>query len=126
MKKRWAVSFFAGTLLLATFLFFDIPATADLWERHISGAYEVPQFDGSGEIVAIYDSGCAWNHVDFGDTGKTANEVNKALLKRGIHGGKLLTTEYPQLGESALYCVTEVHSKEDIDRLASNLQEVVT
>jgi NRPS condensation-like uncharacterized protein len=29
------------------------------------------------------------------------------------------------LGNSALYCVTEVHNKGDIDRLASALKEVV-
>ncbi len=31
---------------------------------------------------------------------------------------------FPELGQSALYCVTEVHSVGDIDRLAGALQEV--
>jgi glycine dehydrogenase subunit 1 len=47
------------------------------------------------------------------------------LLSRGIFGGKDLTAEFPQLGSSALYCVTEVHTKEDIDTLVSALREVV-
>ena len=32
---------------------------------------------------------------------------------------------FPWLGESALYCFTEVHTKEDIDQLVSTLEEVL-
>jgi glycine dehydrogenase subunit 1 len=63
--------------------------------------------------------------VNFEGTGKTVEEINRALLKRGIFGGKDLTREFPQLGNCALYCVTEVHTKEDIDTLTSVLREVV-
>ena len=63
--------------------------------------------------------------VNFNATGKTVAEINKALLARGILGGKDLTKEFPALGRSALYCVTEVHTKADIDRLAGGLKEVV-
>ena len=62
--------------------------------------------------------------VDFGPSGKTVAEVNRALLGRGIFGGKDLSAEFPSLGQSALYCVTEVHTKADIDRLAEALGEV--
>ena len=63
--------------------------------------------------------------VNFDGTGKTVAEINKALLKRKIFGGKDLTKEFPELGNSALYCVTEVHTKDDIDRLATALKEVI-
>ena len=63
--------------------------------------------------------------VNFDNTGKTVVEINKALLKHKIFGGKDLTKEFPELGDSAIYCVTEVHTKNDIDRLASALKEVV-
>jgi glycine dehydrogenase subunit 1 len=63
--------------------------------------------------------------VNFDATGKTVKEINKALLSRGIFGGKDLTAEFPDLGASALYCVTEVHTKADIDRLAEALEEAV-
>ncbi len=63
--------------------------------------------------------------VRFEGTGRTVGEVNRALLERGIFGGKDLSAEFPELGQSALYCVTEVHTQEDIDRLAAALQEVV-
>jgi glycine dehydrogenase subunit 1 len=63
--------------------------------------------------------------VNFDGTGKTVAEINKALLAREIFGGKDLTKEFPELGNSALYCVTEVHTQDDIDRLVSALKEVV-
>jgi glycine dehydrogenase subunit 1 len=63
--------------------------------------------------------------VNFDGTGKTVAEINKALLAREIFGGKDLTREFPKLGSSALYCVTEVHTKDDIDRLVSALKEVM-
>jgi glycine dehydrogenase subunit 1 len=63
--------------------------------------------------------------LDFSDTGKTVQQINHALLARGIFGGKDLSAELPELGQSALYCVTEIHTREDIDRLASSLREVL-
>lgn len=63
--------------------------------------------------------------VNFDGAGKTVAEINRALLAREIFGGKDLTQEFPGLGNSALYCVTEVHTKGDIDRLVDALQEVV-
>ena len=63
--------------------------------------------------------------VDFSGTGKTVAEVNRALRERGIFGGKDLGGEFPELGQSALYCVTEVHTKADVDRLAAELEEVL-
>jgi glycine dehydrogenase subunit 1 len=62
--------------------------------------------------------------VNFDGTGKTVAEINKALLAKGIFGGKDLTQEFPELGNSALYCVTEVHTKDDIDRLVTALKEI--
>ena len=63
--------------------------------------------------------------VNFDGTGKTVEEIDRALSARGIFGGKDLSEEFPELGNSALYCVTEVHTKGDIDRLVSALREVV-
>ncbi len=63
--------------------------------------------------------------VNFDEAGKIVEEINEELLEHGVFGGKDLTGEFPELGNSALYCVTEVHTKEDIDRLADSLREVV-
>ncbi len=63
--------------------------------------------------------------VDFGGTGKTVAEVNCGLRDRGIFGGKDLSRDFPELGQSALYCVTEMHAQADLDRLAAAVAEVV-
>jgi glycine dehydrogenase subunit 1 len=63
--------------------------------------------------------------VNFDGSGKTVAAVNKALLARGIFGGKDLSAEFPELGQSALYCVTEFHGKDAIDTLASAVKEVL-
>ena len=63
--------------------------------------------------------------VDFEETGRTVTEVNRALRERGIFGGLDLSEQYPALGQSALFCVTEVHLQGDIDRLADELAEVL-
>jgi len=52
-------------------------------------------------------------------------EVHKKLLKKGIIGGKYIGSEFPELGEACLMCFTEVHSKSDIDMLASAIEEVI-
>jgi len=51
-------------------------------------------------------------------------KVHKALLERGLHGGKILKKEFPELGETALYCTTEVHTKNELDKLVNALQEI--
>jgi glycine dehydrogenase subunit 1 len=51
--------------------------------------------------------------------------VNKALLKEEIFGGKDISKEYPALGQSALYCVTEIHTAKDIQKLCNVLKKAV-
>jgi glycine dehydrogenase subunit 1 len=63
--------------------------------------------------------------VDFSQTGRTVAEINRALRARGVFGGLDLSHQYPELGQSALLCVTEVHTKGDIDRLTGELTEVL-
>jgi glycine dehydrogenase subunit 1 len=62
--------------------------------------------------------------VDFDGTGKSVAEINKALLGHRIFGGKDLSVEFPELGQSALYCVTEYYDKADVDELVSAVGEV--
>ncbi len=63
--------------------------------------------------------------VNFDDTGKSVADINDALRAKGIFGGKDLSVDFPELGQSALYCVTEIHSLSDIERLAGTLKEVI-
>jgi glycine dehydrogenase subunit 1 len=52
-------------------------------------------------------------------------KFNAKLLKQGIQGGKPIKGEFPEFGEAALLCTTELHRKEDIDRLADVAAEAV-
>lgn len=63
--------------------------------------------------------------VNFDDTGKTVDEINSALLKHRIFGGKDLSSEFPELGNSALFCITEIHTQEHISHLVGALKEVI-
>ncbi|MEM3372139.1 MAG: aminomethyl-transferring glycine dehydrogenase subunit GcvPA [Candidatus Korarchaeum sp.] len=62
--------------------------------------------------------------VEF-NSNKSVNEINKGLLKEKIFGGIDLRKHFPELGNSALFCFTEVHMKEDIDRLVDALARVL-
>jgi len=42
---------------------------------------------------------------------------NDRLLELGVHGGTPVQREFPDLGETAVLCTTELHTKEDIDKL---------
>jgi glycine dehydrogenase subunit 1 len=63
--------------------------------------------------------------VNFDKAHRSVQSVHEDLLFYGVHGGKNVAKEFPELGETALYCVTEIHSKNDIDRLVTALREVL-
>lgn len=63
--------------------------------------------------------------VDFNRTGRRAADINQRLREKGIFGGQDLSKDFPDLGECALYCVTEIHSRADIDRLADTLSGIL-
>jgi glycine dehydrogenase subunit 1 len=60
--------------------------------------------------------------LNFDKTGKTVAEINAGLKALNIFGGKDLSKDFPELGQSALYCITEVHTQEDIDKLVEALE----
>ena len=64
--------------------------------------------------------------VNFDGTGLSVEDMHEKLLKREIQGGKDISKEFPELGETALYCATEIHSKEEIDHLATAIEEILT
>ncbi len=62
--------------------------------------------------------------VNFDPGGHTVAAVNAALRQQGIFGGKDLSRDFPALGQSALYCITETVSAADIRKLAGALREI--
>ena len=63
--------------------------------------------------------------VNFDGAEMKVGKINKALLKHRVYGGKDVSEEFPELGQTALYCVTEIHSKEEIERLAKALETIL-
>lgn len=79
--------------------------------------------------VSVLSKGCFFKEfvVNFDATGNSVSEVNDELREQhGIFGGKDLSAEFPEMGQSALYCVTEIHTQTDIDRLGNAITEVVS
>lgn len=56
---------------------------------------------------------------------KTVDEINRELRSKGVFGGIDLSKDFPQYGQSALWAVTEIHEKEDIDQAVNALREVL-
>ena len=55
----------------------------------------------------------------------TLAKLHKSLLGQGVHGGKSLVKDFPELGESALFCVTEATGGESIDRLCLLVEKLL-
>ncbi|UCG86461.1 MAG: aminomethyl-transferring glycine dehydrogenase subunit GcvPA [Gemmatimonadota bacterium] len=63
--------------------------------------------------------------VDFSATGKSVTDINRALLEHGIFGGRDLGDDFADLEGCALYAVTEVTTRQDIDRLVRTLTTIL-
>jgi len=79
------------------------------------------------EIKVLFNDSANFKEfiVNFDESDKTVEDVNRELLNRGIFGGKDLSKDFPELGQSALYCITEVIDKEDIERLVKELKNII-
>ncbi|MFQ5831497.1 MAG: aminomethyl-transferring glycine dehydrogenase subunit GcvPA [Candidatus Thorarchaeota archaeon] len=88
--------------------------------------YAAQSLDAIPNVHAPALSSSFWKEfvVKF-EGGISAQRVHEGLLKRDLHGGKILTHDFPELGESMLLCVTELHSKEVIDELVTAVEEIV-
>ncbi len=57
-------------------------------------------------------------------TPKTPDEVNNALLNKGILGGYAVGKHYPDLKNGLLICVTEKRTLDEIDQLVNGLEAI--
>ena len=64
--------------------------------------------------------------ANFDATGRTVAEINARLLEQDIFGGLDLSTIFGELGQSSLYCVTELHAQSDLERLADTVRRICT
>jgi glycine dehydrogenase subunit 1 len=63
--------------------------------------------------------------LNFDSTGKQVAQINERLRAHRIFGGIDLSGMFPDLGQSALFCTTEVHTLGDIDALEAGLREAI-
>jgi glycine dehydrogenase subunit 1 len=63
--------------------------------------------------------------VDFSKSGRSVSQVNQALLNRGIFGGYDISRHFPEFKNHAIFCITEVHTLQDMDHLVQVLREVL-
>jgi glycine dehydrogenase subunit 1 len=77
-------------------------------------AVRAPRFDGPffGEFTVGYER-------------RKASWIFSELAKRGVMAGYPLGEHTSRIGEAGAYCVTEVHSSEDIRRLVDALAELI-
>ncbi|MEO7348558.1 MAG: aminomethyl-transferring glycine dehydrogenase subunit GcvPA [Terrimesophilobacter sp.] len=117
----WAIRNAVYMALMGPVGFAEIGATI------ISNAHEAAQRISAIDGVTVHFASGYFKEfiIDFNDTGLTVAEINLRLLADGIFGGKDLSSDFLDLGQSALYCVTEVHSESDVDRLISSLRKAV-
>ncbi len=62
--------------------------------------------------------------LNFDQCDKTVADINRRLLDFDILGGKDLSGDFPELGQSALYAVTELTTVEEIKKVARALEEI--
>lgn len=89
--------------------------------------YARKELNGIDGITVLFDESRPFKEfvVNFDKSGRKVEDINDLLMKEKIFGGKNLVDEFPQLGQSALYCVTEKTTKEDVDNLVSVLNNIV-
>ena len=118
----WAVANAVYMSLLGPEGFREVGAL--IVERAAYAARRLAEIDGVA--LAFPSAGFKEFVLNFDRSGKTVAEINKGLRGHRIFGGKDLSAEFPALGQSALYCVTEIHNQADIERLRGALAEVLS
>lgn len=99
----------------------------ELGERIIRNShYAAKKFSEVPGVKLVYETGFFKEFIlNFDDTGKTVEAINETLRKKGIFGGIDLSKEFPKYGQASLWAVTEIHEKDDIDKVAQVLKEVL-
>ena len=80
-------------------------------------------------ICALPGFKLAFDHPFFDEFAVTCpipvERLNAELRDQGIIGGYDLSRDYPELENTALFCVTEARSRDEIDSLVTALEDIV-
>ncbi len=88
-------------------------------------AYAEQQLAGVGGVRVLDHGAARFKEFPIAYEGRTVADVNRHLLECGILGGHDLGDWAPALRGTALVCVTERHTKADIDRLVAATAEAL-
>ncbi len=94
------------------------------WQNAQKAAYAADRLSAVPGVKMRF-SGPFFNEFVL-DLPKPWAAVDAGLRAKGIVGGYGLEADYPGIGSAALVCVTELRTKDEIDRLARALREVVS
>lgn len=77
------------------------------------------------EAAPLFEKGLYFREVTISFKGRDARDVISRLERHGIHVGPPLSRFYDAMHDCSLLCLTELHSKDDIDELVSKLALVL-
>ncbi len=77
------------------------------------------------KAAPLFEKGLYFREVTISFKGRDARDVISQLEKHGIHVGPPLSRFYDVMHDCSLLCLTELHSKDDIDELVSKLALVL-
>jgi glycine dehydrogenase subunit 1 len=87
--------------------------------------YAAERIERLNGVKAPLFTGPFFGEFTVGYERRKAPWIFSELAKRGVMGGYPLTEHLSKIGEAGSFCVTEVHSSEDIQRLVDALGEVI-
>ena len=80
---------------------------------------------GFQSLVQVEKDGGDVTDVTF-ENGVSVQSVHDGLIERDFHGGIIIKQRFPHLGESMLFCVTDIQTKDSIDQIVEAVREIVT
>ena len=92
------------------------------WQNFQKAQYAKKAICALDGYEALFD-GPTFNEFTI-KTPVAVDVVQEALLEQQMIGGLSLGQSYPEFADALLVCVTEQHSKEDIDRLVTALKQI--
>jgi glycine dehydrogenase subunit 1 len=116
----------AGVIAAAYLSLMGPTGMAELGEAlHARAMYLSDRLSGIPAVSTTRLTGLPFKEivVDFSASGRSPEQVNATLLTHGIFGGADLGGDFPDLKGCALYSVSEEHTREDLDRLVTTLEE---
>jgi len=93
------------------------------WQNMHKAHYALEQLTQLEGVKSIFSGSC-FNEFVL-QLPKEWIEIDEFLKKKKIIAGLNLEEFYPELRNCALFCVTEMHRKEDLDRLVKSMNEAL-